>query len=99
MDMPEQGWGFIGWFTDYIRTGSCQVTMDSAKTVTACFAEPSKIGAYSEGNWYLDTSASWQWDGVPTETYGLFGVGLGTVTPVTGTGKVQETALRSWAGN
>jgi len=43
-----------------------------------------EIGVYSEGNWYLDTNASWQWDGTPIDTYGLFGVGLGTVVPVTG---------------
>jgi peptidoglycan hydrolase-like protein with peptidoglycan-binding domain len=43
-----------------------------------------KIGVYSEGNWYLDTNASWDWNGTPTDTYGLFGVGLGTVVPVTG---------------
>ena len=43
-----------------------------------------KIGVYSDGNWYLDTNSNWQWDGTPTETYGLFGVGLGVVVPVTG---------------
>jgi hypothetical protein len=43
-----------------------------------------KIGVYSEGSWYLDTNASWQWDGVPTDTYGLFGAGSRHVTPVTG---------------
>jgi hypothetical protein len=43
-----------------------------------------KIGIYSEGNWYLDTNASWQWDGTPTDTFGVFGLGLGTVVPVTG---------------
>jgi peptidoglycan hydrolase-like protein with peptidoglycan-binding domain len=43
-----------------------------------------KIGIYTEGNWYLDTNASWQWDGTPTDTFGVFGLGLGTVVPVTG---------------
>ena len=43
-----------------------------------------KIGVYSDGYWYLDTNASWQWDGTPTDTFGIFGVGLGTVVPVTG---------------
>jgi len=43
-----------------------------------------RIGVYSEGNWYLDTNDSLLWDETPTDTYGLFGVGLGTVTPVTG---------------
>jgi len=43
-----------------------------------------KIGVYSDGYWYLDTNANWQWDGTPIDTYGIFGIGLGTVTPVTG---------------
>ncbi len=43
-----------------------------------------KIGVYSEGNWYLDANSSWQWDGTPADTFGVFGVGLAGVTPVTG---------------
>ncbi|MDA8100501.1 MAG: hypothetical protein M0042_12865 [Nitrospiraceae bacterium] len=43
-----------------------------------------KIGVYSDGNWYLDTNNNWQWDGMPADTFGVFGVGLGTVYPVTG---------------
>jgi len=43
-----------------------------------------KIGVYSEGNWYLDKSNSWAWDGEPTDTYGAFGMGLLNVVPVVG---------------
>jgi serine-aspartate repeat-containing protein C/D/E len=43
-----------------------------------------EIGIYSNSNWYLDTNASWQWDGVPTDTYGFFGAGLANPVPVIG---------------
>ncbi len=43
-----------------------------------------KIGVYSEGNWYLDKNSSWAWEGEPTDIYGAFGTGLPNVTPVVG---------------
>ncbi|MDA8099958.1 MAG: hypothetical protein M0042_10050 [Nitrospiraceae bacterium] len=42
------------------------------------------IGVYSDGNWCLDKNQSWAWDGEPTDTFGIFGVGHVGVTPVTG---------------
>src|SRR3990172_4680171 len=44
----------------------------------------SEIGIYQEGLWYLDKNRSWQWDGEPTDQYGVFGVGLTGVVPVPG---------------
>jgi len=44
----------------------------------------SEIGIYSDGVWYLDVNRSWQWDGEPTDTMGIFGIGLTNSVPVTG---------------
>jgi hypothetical protein len=51
-----------------------------------CAARPlaSKIGVYSNGNWYLDKNQNWSWDGEPTDTLGLFGLGLTGAIPVVG---------------
>jgi len=44
----------------------------------------SEIGIYQEGLWYLDKNRSWQWEGEPTDQYGVFGIGLTDVVPVPG---------------
>ena len=83
LDM-NRNWQWDGTPTDTF--GIFGVGLPNAIPVTGDWngSGTTKIGVYSEGNWYLDTNASWQWDGTPTDTYGLFGTGLGTVTPVTG---------------
>ncbi|GFE59357.1 carboxypeptidase regulatory-like domain-containing protein [Geobacter sp. AOG1] len=43
-----------------------------------------KIGVYSDGNWYLDKNNNWAWDGEPTDTYGVFGIGVPNAVPVVG---------------
>jgi hypothetical protein len=45
---------------------------------------PAKIGVFYNGYWYLDTNMSWAWDGTPTDTLGIFGVGLTGAIPVAG---------------
>jgi uncharacterized delta-60 repeat protein len=44
----------------------------------------SRIGVYSDGYWYLDTNQSWDWNGTPTDLFGIFGVGLTGAVPVAG---------------
>jgi outer membrane protein assembly factor BamB len=45
---------------------------------------PAKIGVFTNGYWYLDSNMSWAWDGTPTDTLGIFGVGLTGAIPVVG---------------
>jgi hypothetical protein len=45
---------------------------------------PTKIGVFDNGYWYLDSNMSWAWDGTPTDTLGIFGVGLTGAIPVVG---------------
>ncbi len=45
---------------------------------------PTKIGVFDNGYWYLDSNMSWAWDGTPTDTLGVFGVGLAGAVPVVG---------------
>jgi major membrane immunogen (membrane-anchored lipoprotein) len=45
---------------------------------------PTKIGVFYNGYWYLDSNMSWAWDGTPTDTLGVFGVGLTGAIPVVG---------------
>jgi C1A family cysteine protease len=45
---------------------------------------PDKIGVFDNGYWYLDSNMSWAWDGTPTDTLGIFGVGLTGAIPVVG---------------
>ncbi len=46
--------------------------------------EPTKIGVFYNGYWYLDSNMNWQWDGTPTDTLGVFGIGLTGAIPVVG---------------
>jgi hypothetical protein len=50
---------------------------------------PDKIGIFDQGTWYLDSNASWTWDGTLVDTLDVFGVGLAGAVPVTG----------DWRGN
>ncbi len=43
-----------------------------------------KIGVFDNGYWYLDSNMSWAWDGTPTDTLGIFGIGLTGAIPVVG---------------
>ena len=36
------------------------------------------------GIWYLDKNSSWNWNGEPADTYGVFGIGVPNAIPVTG---------------
>ncbi len=47
-------------------------------------ADPTKIGVFNNGMWYLDSNMSWAWDGTPTDTLGIFGIGLTGAIPVVG---------------
>ena len=58
--------------------------MDADKAVMSRFAAPDKIGVFTDGIWYLDMNNNWQWDGEPTDTYGVFGIGVPNAVPVTG---------------
>jgi hypothetical protein len=80
----NQSWDWNGEGTD-IR-GVFGNGLPNAKPVTGDWNGDgiTKIGVYSEGNWYLDKNRNWVWDGVPTDTYGVFGIGLPNVVPVTG---------------
>ena len=46
--------------------------------------QPAKIGVFSDGYWYLDANQSWAWDGTPTDTLGIFGLGIVGAIPVAG---------------
>jgi outer membrane protein assembly factor BamB len=43
-----------------------------------------EIGIYQQGYWYLDKNDNWQWDGLQTDQYGIFGIGLTGAVPVPG---------------
>ncbi|TAN40464.1 MAG: hypothetical protein EPN25_07595, partial [Nitrospirae bacterium] len=45
---------------------------------------PTKIGVFDHGTWYLDSNQSWAWEGTPSDTLGIFGVGLTNAAPVVG---------------
>jgi hypothetical protein len=45
---------------------------------------PAKIGVFSDGYWYLDANQSWAWDGTPTDSLGIFGLGIPGAIPVAG---------------
>ncbi len=55
-------------------------------TINTAYRSPfaSKIAVFDNGYWYLDTNLSWAWDGTPTDTLGIFGVGLVGAIPVAG---------------
>jgi len=38
--------------------------------------QPTKIGIFDHGTWYLDSNQSWAWEGTPSDTLGVFGIGL-----------------------
>jgi hypothetical protein len=46
---PDIGWSFAGWSGACTGTGTCQITMDSNKTVTATFNELGLIGLPKTG--------------------------------------------------
>ena len=83
LDM-NSNWQWDGEGTD-VR-GVFGVGLANAVPVTGDWNGDGKteIGIYSEGNWYLDKNQNWAWDGEPTDVYGIFGVGLPNVIPVTG---------------
>jgi hypothetical protein len=43
-----------------------------------------KIGVYQNGYRYLDVNSNSQWEGEPTDQFGVFGSGLSGAIPVTG---------------
>ncbi|TAN39348.1 MAG: hypothetical protein EPN25_11840 [Nitrospirae bacterium] len=56
-----------------------------ANVCVKAFTEPSeKIGIFDQGTWYLDSNQSWAWNGAPSDTLGIFGVGLTGAVPVVG---------------
>jgi hypothetical protein len=83
LDM-NRNWAWDGTPTDTV--GVFGVGLPNAVPVTGDWNGNgiTKIGIYSDGNWYLDANASWQWDWTPTDTFGVFGAGLPNVVPVTG---------------
>ena len=48
------------------------------------FIAPTKIGIFDHGTWYLDSNQSWAWEGTPSDTLGVFGIGLTGAIPVVG---------------
>ncbi|MBT0654243.1 beta strand repeat-containing protein [Geomobilimonas luticola] len=83
LDM-NQNWAWDGEGTD-VR-GVFGVGLPNAKPVVGDWTGDhiTKIGVYSDGNWFLDKNHNWAWDGAPTDTFGVFGVGLSNAVPVTG---------------
>ncbi|TAN38746.1 MAG: hypothetical protein EPN25_12945 [Nitrospirae bacterium] len=70
-------WGEnIGWI--HFKNAS------PAYGVATVSIEPNKIGTYSNGDWYIDMNGNGVWDGEPTDTHGIFGIGLSSAVPVIG---------------
>jgi hypothetical protein len=69
------------WFKDALGnvTPSGSPYSDTIKLI-----QPDKIGVFDHGIWYLDSNQSWAWDGTPTDTLGIFGIGLTGAIPVVG---------------
>ncbi len=70
-----------GWdFATGIGTVNAYNLVNNWPTIT----RPTKIGVFDNGYWYLDSNMNWQWDGTPTDTLGVFGIGLTGAVPVVG---------------
>ncbi|GEM_PF-1721907 len=82
------------WDTTTLAAGAYTLTVkaydaagnvgQASSTVTVRPHPPAKIGVFNDAYWYLDTNRNWAWDGVPTDTLGIFGLGIAGAIPVAG---------------
>ncbi|CDH44208.1 S8 family serine peptidase [Candidatus Contendibacter odensensis] len=79
---------FSGWGGACVGTGSCTVSMNTAKSVTATFkliqSQPAaKVGVFRNGQWFLDANGNGAWEGCGVE-YCFSGFGQAGDVPASG---------------
>ena len=57
--VADQGSEFSGWTGDYVGTGSCVLTMDGPKAVTATFAPTQNTGGFVNGDFEQGPNVGW----------------------------------------